>query len=394
MKVIANVGYGLRGTVQASVVQNGIIVREFPPVRNLILNNGLDAIASYTFSQMMDYAVAGTGTTATEINSGADTITIAAGTVTLSNTGYLTGDANDVGRSFKCATSGNVYKVTSFISTTQCVVSPGGTEGPDTFTLYQTNQTGLTAEVKRTNTYLTGAPNCQTITVVNLTTMTRTYDFSAEGGSITYNEVGFSRTASSGANLFSRIKLPAGVALVAGQQLRLKYSLQIGVSPTSPLTYGTSPIVGWPTGTGTLQCLEIPIGYIQTNGIGSSGGLNSIDSKYYEVYGEPSYVGGYPALWISTSSAAHTSYGAAASVAGTTAALAFSLSTYTNGTYTRDKSCTFPVGSANRSDWRSFFLGQTNGNTLAYKFLFDSNQEKLSTYTLTLGFRLSWNRQL
>lgn len=393
MKVIANVGFGMRGIVQVSVVQGGIIVREYPPIKNLILNNGLDNVASYEFHDLMAYAVAGTGTTATEVNSGADTITTAAGTATLSNTGYLTGDANDVGRTFKCATSGNTYKVTAFINTTQCSVSPSTSEGPDTFTLYQTNQTGLTAEVKRTNTYLTGAPNCQTITVGNLTTMTRTYDFSAESGSVTYNEVGFSRTATSGANLFSRIKLPSGVPLTAGQQLRLKYSLQIGVSPTTPLTYGTSPIVGWPTATGTLQCLEIPFAGIGTNGIQQSG-YNAIDGKYYEQYGAPSVIGGYPALWISTSSAAHTTYGASATVAGTTAALAFSLSTYTNGTYTRSKSVTFAVGQANRSDWRSFFLGQTNGNTLAYKFLFDSNQEKLSTYTLTLGFQLTWNRVL
>lgn len=393
MKVIANVGFGLRGIVQVSVVQNGIILREYPPIRNLILNNGLDAVASYEFTTLMDYAVAGTGTTATEVNSGADTITTAAGTATLSNTGYLTGDANDVGRTFKCASSGNTYKVTAFINTTQCSVTPATSEGPDTFTLYQTNQTGLTAEVKRTNTWLTGAPNCQTSTTGNLTTMTRTYDFSAESGSVTYNEVGFSRTATAGANLFSRIKLPSGVPLTAGQQLRLKYSLQIGISPSSPLTYGTSPIVGWPTGTGTLQCLEIPISYVATTGY-SSAGYNAIDGKYYEQYGAPSVVGGYPALWISTDSSAHTSYGAYAVVGGTTAALAFSLSTYTNGTYTRDKSCTFAVGQANRTDWRSFFLGQTNGNTLAYRFLFDSAQTKLSTYTLTLGFRLSWNRVL
>lgn len=393
MKVIANVGFGLRGVVQVSVIQGGIIVREYPPIKNLILNNGLDAVATYEFATLMDYAVAGTGTTATEVNSGADTITTAAGTATLSNTGYLTGDANDVGRTFKCFTSGNTYKVTGFINTTQCSVSPSTSEGPDTFTLYQTNQTGLTAEVKRTNTLLTGAPNCQSSTTGNLTTMTRTYDFSAESGSITYNEVGFSRTVTSGANLFSRIKLPSGVPLTAGQQLRLKYSLQIGVSPTSPLTYGTSPIVGWPTATGTLQCHQIPISYINTSGIMSSG-YNAIDGKYYEQYGAPSVIGGYPALWISTSSAAHTSYGASSSPAGTTAALAFSLSTYTNGTYTRSKSVTFAVGQANRSDWRSFFLGQTNANSLAYKFLFDSNQEKLSTYTLTLGFQLTWNRQL
>lgn len=395
MKNIACIGFGLSGKLQAFIVERGQVVREFPVHPNLILNQGLDQFASNSSQSLFAYAVAGTGVTATEIDSATDTATIAAGAVSLSTTGYLAGDASDVGRTIKLDTSGNVYTITAFGSTTTCTVSPPSTEGPDTFIIYNTNQTGLATEVKRTNTYLTGAPNCQTVTIGNLTTMTRTYDFSAESGPVGYNEVGFSLTGSAGSNLFSRVKLPTTVNLIAGQQLRLKYSVQVAISPTTPQTYGTSPIIGWAGATGTLQCMVIPLNVVNTSGGQHFQGLNSVDGKYYTLYGEPSTGGGgYAQFCISTDASAHGTYGASTGLGGTLDSLTWTLSTYTNGTYFRDRFITFPVGQANRSDWRSFGFRDYNSGLAPARFLFDSNQTKLSTYTLTLGFRQTWNRVL
>jgi hypothetical protein len=395
MKNIACIGYGFKGQLQASIVENGRVVRQFDPTPNLILNQGLDQFASNSSNSLFQYAVAGTGVTATEIDSATDTATIAAGAVTLSTTGYLAGDASDVGRTIKLDTSGNVYTITAFGSTTACTVTPPNTEGPDTFIIYNTNQTGLAAEVKRTNTYLTGAPNCQTVTIGNLTTMTRTFDFSAEVGPVGYNEVGFSTTGTAGSNLFSRVKLPTTVNLIAGQQLRVRYSVQIAITPITPQTYGTSPIIGWAGATGTLQCTSIPLNGVNTSGGQIFYGTNPVDGKVYTTYGEPSTGGGgYAQLVISTNSAASNAYGVNTVLGGTQEVLTWTLSTYTNGTYFRDKFVTFPVGSANRSDWRSFGCHDFNSGTSFVRFIFDSNQTKLSTYTLTLGFRQTWNRVL
>jgi hypothetical protein len=393
--ILAGIGYGLSGVAQVSVVEKGRVVKTFDPIHNLIMNQGLDQIASNRINSCWAYGVAGTGTTVTELDSAADTCTITAGAVLLSSIGYLTGTSADVGKTIKLDTSGNNYRITAFGSTTACTVSPADTIGPDTFILYNTNQVGLDTEVKRTSTYLTGLPNCQTVTIINTTTCTRTFDFSAEAGPIGYNEIGFSPSASAGSNIFSRIKLPSTVNLIAGQQLRVKYSVSTSVTPYVPQIYGVSPIVGWASATGQMQAEWIPMWYVDSSGNITSGN-NTVDGKYYSGYGDPGENNGfYGRIYISTDATALRTYGGGYyNLAGTTANQQWAQSSYVAGSYTRDKFITFAVGEANRADWRSFGLGEYNGNTTVMRYIFDTVQTKLSTYTLTLGFRATWNRVL
>jgi len=392
--------YGLQGTIKVSIVEKGKVVRTYKPQRNLILNRGLDDIASNTIGECFRYCAAGTGSTATELLSGSETATLSTGTVTISQTGFLAGDSSDVGRTIKL-TSGGTYLVIAAISATQCTVTPADTTSPDNFTIYNTNQTGLTSEStlpgpssKRTQTYLTGAPDCQTVTTGATTLMTRTFDFAAETGSITYNEVGFSATQNLGNNLFSRIKLPSGVPLTIGQQLRVQYSLSVTVSPITPLTFSSSPIIGWPSATGTLQHHSIPMLYVSTTGQ-TSQGTNSVDGFFYANSGEPSQ-NLSNLIIISTNSNPHGTYGFRW-LDGSITNVAVGLSSYVAGTYTRDKSGTFPVGSANATNWRAYIsivnIGDGNFSGGA-RYLMDVAQTKASTFTLTLGFRTTWGRIL
>lgn len=394
--------FGLKGRARISVVERGIVVREYPEISNLILNRGLDDIATNSIPNCITYCAAGTGVTATEADGGANTASVATGVLTISTIGFLNGDSTDVGKTVKLTGSGNTYLIVAASSTTQCFVSPGSTtEGPDNFIIYNTNQTGLTAEstnpgptTKRTSTYLTGAPFCQTFTVGDTTLMTRTYDFAVESGSITYNEIGFSSTNTVGSNLFSRIKLPAGVPLTAGQQLRVQYSLSVKVSPITPQTYATSPVIGWPSGTGTMQHILIPMQYINTNGFAAQG-LNGVDGLYYGNAGEPS-ISVNVGLNIESASSAHPSYGSLLHATQVNL-LASSLSSYVSGSYTRDKFATYPVGSVNATNWRNYMIYVNFGDgliTVGTRFLFDTAQTKASTFTLTLGFRTSWGRIL
>jgi hypothetical protein len=407
MNLIASVGYTLRGEIEASIVERGQVVRRFPRQRNLILNQGLDQIASLYIANCFQYAAMGSGTTPTESDSGVETVNIVSGTATISTIGFLAGDATDVGKTIKLDTSGNTFLVTGFTSTTQCTVSPSSTIGPDTFIIYNTNQTGLTTEItggggasRRTSTYLTGAPNCQTVTTGAVTVLTRTFDFSVETGPNSCNEVGFASTSTVGSNLFSRIKLPSTASLTAGQQLRVKYSVSVTVSPITPQTIGSSPVVGWPAATGTLQCEEIPVAFIQTNGfVVSTKAFNSVDSKYYCGFGEPSTTGdNFTTISMSSTAPAHGTYGAARSASAwlTQEGYRPTLSTYTVGTYTRDQLYTFLVGQANRSDWRALYLMDAGSasNDVVFLYVFDTIQQKLSTHTLTVGFRHTWGRVL
>lgn len=389
---------GLKGQIQVSVVEKGKVVRQYPLQSNLILNQGLDYIATTRLAECFTYAAAGTGTTPTEVDGGATTATIVTGTVTISDVGYLAGDSTDVGKSLKMTGSGNVYVITGAISTTQCGVSPASSEGPGAFYIYNTNQTGLTSEStggggasKRTSTYLTGAPNCQTVTSGAVTRFTRTFDFAAEIGSITYNEIGFAKTSTVGSNLFSRIKLASGVALTVGQQLRVQYSVSATVSPVTPQTYATSPILNWATATGTLQHIAVPFGYVVTDGSVSTA-QNAVDGLWY-VGIEPNAAG--LGIAISTNSGAHSAYGTLQGSVDTSTVRATSLSVYVAGSYTIDHYATFPVGSANGTAWRSYFNYLFSATYITgTRFLFDSAQTKLSTHTLTLGFRWTWNRTL
>lgn len=393
--------YGLKGRCKVSVVERGLIIREYPEVSNLILNRGLDDIASTQIGQCFVWCAAGTGSTATELDATVETATISNGTVTISTIGFLNGDSTDVGKTIKLTSSGGLYTVTSAISTTQCIVSPAATIGPEQFIVYNTNQTGLTAEStnpgpasKRTATYLTGAPNCQTVTQGSVTLLTRTFDFAAETGPITYNEVGFSATNIIGSNLFSRVKLPSGVPLTAGQQLRVQYSVSVTVSPTTPQTYGASPIIGWNTATGTFQHILVPMAFVNTNGV-TGQGQNLVDGKYYGNAGEPSITGNV-FINIESSSVAHSTYGSL-QIASVATLVTTALSSYVSGTYTRDKFGTYAVGQANATNWRSWAVTVNFGDgniTIGPRYLFDSAQTKLSTFTLTLGVRTTWGRIL
>lgn len=105
----------------------------------------------------------------------------------------------------------------------------------------------------RTNQYLTGDPN--TGTRYNRETgtiyMRRTYDFEVETSNQNINEVGLfpyatTNTATDSALMFSRVVLPATVTVLADQQLRLTYEIQVTIGPVAP-TPAAPVITGWTT---------------------------------------------------------------------------------------------------------------------------------------------------
>lgn len=105
----------------------------------------------------------------------------------------------------------------------------------------------------RTNQYLTGDPN--TGTRYNRETgtiyMRRTYDFEEETSNQNINEVGLfpaatTNTATDSAMMFSRVVLPATVTVLADQQLRLTYEIQVTIGPIAP-TPAAPVITGWTT---------------------------------------------------------------------------------------------------------------------------------------------------
>ena len=385
---------GLRGAIQVSVLQRGRVLLRRPPQRNLILNQGLDQFGSTTLLSCLAYMTIGTGSTATEVDSGAVNISTASGLLTAGSTGFLAGDSTDVGKTFKMKNLGSVYQVTAPSSTTQCTVTPTTTAGPDTFILYHTQQTGLEAEIagQRSASYLAEVGANGSSTVAGVTTHMRTYNGLAQTVACAINEIGFSPSATETTNLFSRIKLSEPLSLDVGQRLQVIYRVEVLVSPVTPLTYATSPIGGWASGTGTLQHSIIPSDYVSSVDGSAAFGVNSADGLRYSSVFEPKSINNI-SVRLDTDSSAHPTYGSLVSTAGTTEDAVASLSTYVLGSYTRDKQATFVEAYGNRSDWRSYYLYQGVVGS-GPRFLFDSAQAKSDSYVLTLGVRTTWGRTL
>ncbi|MFN0130797.1 MAG: hypothetical protein ACKV19_29390 [Verrucomicrobiales bacterium] len=150
--------------------------------------------ATIAWRECMVYGVAGTGTTDTR-----EAITgdyNQSGTTVTRTSGARDFTAADVGKLIKFG-SGEESKISAFSSATVVTVVETRTVTTTSITLYHVNQARLTTETKRSNTYPTftfddGTASQTTILdAVNAKiTLRRTYDFTAEVGSVTIAEIG------------------------------------------------------------------------------------------------------------------------------------------------------------------------------------------------------------
>lgn len=221
---------------------------------NLILDSGLDNLATRRWRAMLDYCAAGTGTTPTT-DLTESTYTQSGTTVTRASGAYTFSNPADVGKLLRFDTGEEAY-ITSVTSGTVVEVGTSATVGsPTNVNLYRVAQTGLTGEVKRTNSYHSTG-NDETVTrSTNSGTVAlrRTYNFTAEASDRVYTEIGVSHSATAGANLFSRILLDGSVTVLGpsggnpGQQLRVEYTLTITVTGGGTARQaGEIAVTGWP----------------------------------------------------------------------------------------------------------------------------------------------------
>jgi hypothetical protein len=373
-------------------------------IPNLILNNGMNRIYSDYWVNAMIYAIAGTGTTPTSSDSGGTTAA-QSGTNITSSSGFFS--SGDVGNTVKF-TSGEEALITAFNSSTSVTVSNSATVSSTTFVVYSTSQTGLVNEQKRTNTYLTGSGNCGTTQASNQFQNRRTYDFTAETGTVNYTEIGFGWAVSGANTTFSRILLPSPIPVLSGQQLRVVYELRVSVGPTTPQPV-SAIINGWPispaTDTDGDECVQM----YGLAGLNTSGAMLANDTASW--CNEPSFLtdlisfsGATLNSFLSDSSTAISGSGSAPNRTGTVnAQRALTKAAYVTNSFYVDKSVTYLVGEANSTLWRSMGYGLSQGNIsanpyqanrTAFVLVFDQAQTKPNTHTLTLTFRTTWSRVL
>lgn len=222
----------------------GKVVYETALAPNLILENGMNNVATMAICDLFKYCAIGYSSTPTEEDQGAILGTTSGLTLTVTGgTPFVEADEGALVR----FDTGEMSVITDYVSSTEMTLRKvlGVSSGTE-FSLHRVEQTGLFNEQKRSGTYLTGAPNCQTTLSSSTFTHTRTFEFTVEVGNVSYYEVGFSHSPTPGQNCNTRGLFSANpVTLVAGQQLRVIYYFLETVAPTSPRD-AEVVISGWP----------------------------------------------------------------------------------------------------------------------------------------------------
>jgi len=361
-------------------------------VKNLILNNGLDQVATRSWCNCFTYCVAGGGTTASSISSGAITATQVGANVSASGAIFTSAMVGDM----IAWDGGEERRILTFVDDQHVTVTPSTPNAStDTFTIWNTSRNNLDAEVQRSNSYQTGAPNCESSRTGSILHHRRTYDFPVEVGNVTYGEIGFSWAASGLSTIFSRI-VPPAIPVLAGQFLRIVYELALTLSPTLP-SHIDPAVGGWPVLPATAKDGDEMLQYCGMSSIASTGATTTFDTGL--ITNEPSSSGSDCLVFLSTSSAALSTFpGEVDRSAGGQAAVNTSPLPYTSLSFVQDKECTFSVGQANSNGLRS--LGTSVGTLgneykkIGWCVLFDEAQTKLNTHLLTFTIRYSWGRTL
>lgn len=372
---------------------------------NLILNQGMDYIHSAALVNMMTYGICGVGTRPNSFGSGISHITQSNARVYLQDRlGYIADFTSSNSTYAATAEIGDmiVYQnnsqsqITSVLSDGfNLLVTPNYTfTDPQTFTIWKTSQTGLQSETSRSNSYVGGTGFCGTTVSTNVATHRRTYDFPILiHGPVSFNEIGIGWTGTALApTVFSRILLGAPLTVPNAFRLRITYDLQTTWTPTSSL-YLTASVGGWPSTIATQSLQNFLVSSVNVSN-GASVSSNAFLEPYFVTDGNSL------AAWVSpitTSLAAFGSYtdrstGGSSITPGSPAA-------YTNGTYTYQKTWTFPITTGN-GPIGSFGVGGSGGgysplsNGQVFGLVLNYSQSKYTTQTLSFTFQWMWDRNL
>lgn len=258
-------------------------------------------------------------------------------------------------------------------------------------------QTSLVAESVRTSTYLTGAGNCGTTRNSNTRwTMRRTFDFPIVSSGKNYTELGFSWSATAGANLFSRVLIQSGgvpitLTLVAGQQLRVVYEVYVDFSAAvANWNINAGGAWGTITGTSALQANPIDGGGVYSTGplaeVTTTGTVGTISSSGEQL--EPSIA---PMFYACSTNQALAAIGSA-NVRTYITQKTGSLAAYTAGNSYRDASVTYSTNEANGSIASLTIGNAAVANQQWWAALFDAAKNKTNLATLSITVRRSWGR--
>jgi len=347
---------------------------------NLILDAGLDMLATNLTANLTRYCHVGTGTGVFQRDSGTTTVSRAGTTLTASGAYF---EANDVGRLFKFDSGEEVY-INAFTSTTEVETVDSGTIAADEGTMWYVDRTQLDAETSRTSSYRTDSGDNETTLSAGVLNYKRTHSFSAVGSNVTYNEIGWGPSNSTA--LYNGSIITGGVSLLTGDILIVESNLELVQSPQTPTAQSDIGSGGFDT-TGDIQ--------IESTGLIDISSSGSAENSSFKGSMEPSLNGSGTSnrtLSISSTAQAFTTYGQDVALGSDTRKV-YANSTYNNGDHFIDKSATYSISEGNGTI-NTICLMDNVSSYPTLRVLLDNPQTKLSSETFALGFRLSWGRVL
>ena len=419
------IGQQARGMfkVQRVDAKTGQVIEDRPWRKNLILNSGLNMIHTRYWADAWRYASAGSGSDANYEDSGVGTAASdAAGNVTF--TGYslaasregsiILWDTGEKGRVF--AGSGGA-----------CIIKPapgGGGIADGEFTLFRAERTTLvTPRVGFTYGFtgvcLASYPHTFTSVTTNTVLSRRTWDFPVEGSTVTYNEVGTHPVNANGTTCFSRMTIPGGITLDAGEQLRLVYQVTVTMNPVNAVQTGTMDIFGWPVAPALTTDVTWAIWELGLTGVDSSGNTNSATGVNWGVCNEPAALGapgidgGY-SMWVTNQRQGFGTWSWPSTAPAHTGVLNSSYAGWPKTdnyvsdelVYSHDKQLKINATNGNY-DTYGYITGFGQGFGMStYPFYqagqtmvgwyceFDEDQKKTNIQNLLLGMKWSWSREL
>lgn len=260
-------------------------------------------------------------------------------------------------------------------------------------------QTTLVAQLKSSNSYFSGSGANGTVndTVTGSATHKRTYEFTAETGAVSYNEIGIG-VLSTG-DLFSRVVLPSTLNLIAGDNLRVVYQLTISIPQVITPSAVSLTTTGWDAtgqlkvvGTfanifGTMDSLGAFSGGLVSRALSGRGGTSFGTNNNFNLLSTAAFPAVNAALWPLT-------------VVSAQAAQVYSIATYTAGSFIRDMTYTVPPASpvSSITNVRSvYWTGSPNAfvssaQSAGLMLLLNADQPKSNEYRLSFTYRFTWAR--
>ena len=368
---------------------DGSLSKRYDYKPNLMLDAGLDMVASNLFCDCWRYCNLGTGTSPTVVDSEDITATQAGNTVTASAAIF---SAQDVGR-LLVFDSGEQAYITSYSSSTQVDVSVSRTIGSGTeFAIWRVNQTNLDTYVQHSTTYTGGqAFNGTTTSGGGIKfAMKRTWSFPLEESDITYYEIGFHQDNTADADLFSRVFDENGYTVAAEQRIQVTYEVTVNFGDLSRPSQNLA-ITGWPIAPAAdtdaiVGFIKIPISIVDTDG-----------TTDYNAGGSTTHCIAEPS---NSNATIHIDTSTDFPVFGTNPSVSQgnytpTIESYTAGDFSLIKTWEIPTFVVGTNFRRLLHITNTLGNDdVGWMAIFNDTQTKYDTHSLKISLQWTWNRIL